>query len=61
MKEPLMQQIDAYNNWKDYEVTITYTVYVEAHSEDEAEGFASDKLSDYAEEETPEIEAHQIN
>lgn len=61
MREPLMQQIDRHNNWKDYEVTITYTVYIEAHSEYEAEGFASDKLSDYAEEETPEIEARQIN
>lgn len=61
MSDPLIQQIDRYNDWKDYEVTITYTVYVEAHSEDEAESFARDELSDYAAEETPEIEAFRIN
>lgn len=61
MPEPLMQQIDRYNNWKDYEVTITYTVYVEAHSEDEAESFARDELSDYAANETPDIDVTRIN
>ena len=61
MSEPLMQQIDRYNNWKDYEVTITYTVYVEAHSEGEAESFARDELSDYAANETPDIDVTRIN
>lgn len=61
MSDPIMRQIDAYNNWKDYEVTITYTVYVEAHNEDEAEGIASDNIWDYIDEETPHIEANKIN
>lgn len=61
MTDPIMEQVDRYNNWKDYEVTITYTVYVEAHSEDEAESFARDELSNYAAEETPEIDVVQIN
>lgn len=61
MSDPIMRQIDAYNNWKDYEVTITYTVYIEAHNEDEAEGIASDNIRDYIDEETPYIEANKIN
>lgn len=60
MYEPLMGQINRHCDLHDYQVTITYTVYVEAHDEDEAESFARDELSDYAAKETPDIDVTRI-
>ena len=59
MPDPLMQQIDRYNNWHEYEITVTYTAYVEAHSEYEAEGIASDILDTITNDHTPHIEANK--
>lgn len=58
MKEPLMQQIDAYNNWKDYEVTITYTAYVEARSEDDAVDMAHQQIRDLVENDAPDVDVY---
>ncbi|CAM2804833.1 hypothetical protein COJE103337_03950 [Corynebacterium jeikeium] len=60
MPDPLMQQIDRYNNWHEYEITVTYTAYVEAHSEYEAEGIARDMLDTITSDHTPHIEANKI-
>lgn len=60
MPDPLMQQIDRYNNWHEYEITVTYTAYVEAHSEYEAEGIASDIIDTITNDHTPMIEANRV-
>ncbi|MGJ4070653.1 hypothetical protein ACN4DJ_05865 [Corynebacterium macclintockiae] len=60
MPDPIMQQIDRYNNWHEYEITVTYTAYVEAHSEDEAEGIARDILDTITNDHTPHIEANKV-
>lgn len=56
MPDPIMQQIDRYCDWHDYQVTITYTVDVEAHSEDEAADRATQHLDDLIENDTPQID-----
>ena len=61
MPDPLMQQIDRYNSWHEYEITVTYTAYVEAHSEDEAEGIARDMLDTITSDHTPHIEANKVS
>ena len=61
MPDPLMRQIDRYNNWHEYEITVTYTAYVEAHSEYEAEGIASDILDIITNDHTPTIEANKVS
>lgn len=60
MTDPIMRQIDRYNNWHEYEITVAYTAYVEAHSEDEAEGIARDILDTITNDHTPHIEANKV-
>ena len=60
MPDPIMRQIDRYNNWHEYEITVTYTAYVETHSEDEAEGIANDIIDTNTNDHTPPIEANKV-
>ena len=60
MPDPLMRQIDRYCDWHEYEITVTYTAYVEAHSEDEAQGIASDIIDTITSDHTPHIEANKV-
>lgn len=61
MYEHLMRQIDKHTNTHTYEVTITYTTYIDTYSEHDAKEIAYDEIKDYVENDTPEIWATQID
>ena len=58
MTDLIMQQIDKHCDLHDYEVTVTYTVYVEAHSEDDAADMAQQQIRELVENDTPDIDVY---